>query len=926
MNANKHRWMLALLGLLLLSGCPNPRDDDDTSDDDDDTTADDDDDDDDTTTGNQAPVVAITAPEDGATLNSPSAVNLAGTAEDPEDGTITGADLVWRSDQDGTLGSGQTLTTPLSEGLHQIELQATDSEGATGIDAISVTVTAVNEAPQAFIDSPSDGSYFVEGSSIELVGHAEDPEEGALSGASLFWSSSADGALGSGGTVTMSSPSIGVHTIVLTAVDSQGEEGLASITLEVTPLGQNVPPTATITAPANGSTWIENDTISFEGGATDPEDGLLGGSDIAWSSDLDGSLGTGSPVVTTSLSVGTHTVTLTATDDEGATGSDAITVTVNPPGNTAPTVTITGGGGTYVGGDTVTFIGTGTDPEDGTLSGASLEWTSSLDGSLGTGSPLSTSSLSVGSHTITLVGTDSGGASATDQIIVAVLQPNTAPNVTITSGGGTYDAGDPISFAGSGSDPEDGALSGTALVWSSNVDGVMGTGAALTYSSLTVGTHTVTLTGVDSGGLSDSDSTLVTINLVQVNLPPNAVLTGPTSADTGVSLTFDGSSSADNDGAIVDYTFDFGDGTVLSGTSTSASHTWTATGTWTVTLTVTDDDGATATDTLLVTITEAPQLPVIADQTGEFGSRCDLAIDNSDVPHVVYRNTTHSQLWYAWDGGSQWNTLLVDGPGFDLGGQVASNFAIAVDSSGNPHFVYYFSDQSTEVHYATWNGAVWTREIVNTTYDRWSDSHLGIALDPANGERPTVVWTRYNSGDEEPVVAYRTGASSWVESAYSAANSDDDFTGGLAFDGTGTLHLAFEYSPTRVLTWSASGGFGAEESTGITNGSYWTPLTLDALDQPVVMTDLQTAHKVGNSWILSAYESFEASYYDIGSNAAGDIRMGVRHSGGIELGTPTPYWIYDYQGPMDATPFGVDVDSQALTRACFFRSGNLMVF
>ena len=926
MYANRHRWMLALLGLLLLSGCPNPRDDDDATGDDDDDDATAGDDDDDTTTGNQAPVVAITAPEDGATLNSPSAVNLAGTAEDPEDGTIGGADLVWRSDLDGTLGSGQTLTTSLSEGLHQLELQATDSEGATGIDAISVTVTAINEAPEAFIDSPSDGSYFVEGSSIELVGHADDPEEGALTGASLFWSSSADGALGSGGTATMSSPSIGVHTIVLTALDSQGEEGLASITLEVTPLGQNIPPTATITAPPSGSTYIDNDTISFEGGATDPEDGLLGGTDIAWTSSLDGALGTGSPLATSALGVGSHSITLTATDDDGATGSDTITVTVNPPGNAAPTVTISAGSGTYVGGDTVTLVGSGTDPEDGTLSGTDLEWGSSLDGALGTGSPLATSSLSVGNHTITLVGTDSGGASATDQVSVTVLQPNTAPTVTITSGAGTYDAGDPISLAGGGSDPEDGALAGTALVWSSNVDGVMGTGAALTYSSLSVGTHTVTLTGVDSGGLSDNDSILVTINPVQVNLPPNAVLTGPTSADVGVSLTFDGSSSADNDGTIVDYAFDFGDGTVINGGSAAASHTWSATGSWTVTLTVTDDDGATGTDTLPVTTTEAPQLPVIADQTGEFGSRCDLAVDNADSLHVVYRNTTHSQLWYAWNSGSLWNTLLVDGPGFDLGGQVATTFAIAVDSSGDPHIVYTFSDQSTEVHYATWNGAVWTRETVNTTYERWSDSHLGIALDPANGERPTVVWTRYTGGDEEPVVAYRTGASSWVEEVYTAANSDDDFTGGLAFDSTGTLHVAFEYSPTSVLTWSASGGFGAEQSTGITNSSYWTPLTLDGLDQPVVMTDTLTAHKVGSSWILSAYESFEASYYDIGSNAAGDIRMGVRHDGGIELGTPTPYWVYDYQGPMDSTPFGVDVDSQALTRACFFRSGNLMVF
>ena len=926
MNARTHRWLLALLGAVLLVGCPNPRGDDD---DDDATGSDDDDatgDDDDATGGNQSPVVAITAPGDGDTLNTPSAVNLAGTAEDPEDGTIDGADLVWSSDLDGTLGSGGTLTTPLSEGLHQLELRATDSEGAVGLDAISVTVTSVNEAPQAFIDAPNDNAYFVEGSNIVLEGHADDPEDGALSGAALFWSSSEDGALGSGATVTMSSPSIGVHTIVLTAVDSQGEEGLASITLEVTPLGQNIPPTATILAPTNGTTYIDGDTVTFDGEATDPEDGLLSGSDVDWWSSIDGSLGSGTQVVTSALSVGSHTVTFTATDDDGAQGSDSVTITVNPPGNTAPTVSITGGGGTYNGGDTVTFTGTGTDPEDGTLSGGDLEWSSSTDGVLGTGTTLATSSLSVGSHTITLVGTDSGGASATDQVTVTILQPNTAPTVSITAGAGTYDAGDPISFAGNATDPEDGVLTGTALVWASNVDGVMGTGGTLTYASLTVGTHTVTLTGVDSGGLSDSDSITVTINQVQVNLPPNAVLTGPTSGDTGVALTFDGSSSADNDGAIVDYTFDFGDGTVLSAASSVESHSWTSAGTYTVVLTVTDDDGATASDSVTVTITDPAQLPVIADQNGEFGSRCDIAVDSTDTVHVVYRNTTHAQLWYAYGSGSTWTTLLVDGPGFDTGGQVGTYYAIAVDSNDDPHIVYSFNDEPNQVRYATWNGAVWTREVANPSYLKLSGSHLGIALDPNWGERPTIVYTRGNGSDEEPVVTYRSSANSWIEEVYSAANSGDDFSGGCAFGQSGTLWFGFNWSPTDVMSWTALGGFGARESTGITNYSYWTPLTMDAVLQPVVMTDTLTAHRVNGSYVLSAYESFEAGYYDIGSNAAGDIRMGVRHNGSIELGTPTPYWLYDYQGPMDATPFGVDVDSQALTRACFFRSGNLMVF
>ena len=57
----------------------------------------------------------------------------------------------------------------------------------------------------------------------------------------------------------------------------------------------------------------------------------------------------------------------------------------------------------------------------------------------------------------------------------------------------------PVPFIGSANDPQDGALPGSALVWTSDLDGEIGTGSMFN-APLSVGTHVVTLTATDSDG------------------------------------------------------------------------------------------------------------------------------------------------------------------------------------------------------------------------------------------------------------------------------------------------------------------------------------------------------------------------------------------------------------------------------------------
>ncbi len=87
--------------------------------------------------------------------------------------------------------------------------------------------------PTVTITSPASGWTAFEGSRLPLQGSGSDPQDGPLPDSSLAWTSSIDGTLGTGSALEVSSPSVGVHTITLTARDSHGNQATASISVVI---------------------------------------------------------------------------------------------------------------------------------------------------------------------------------------------------------------------------------------------------------------------------------------------------------------------------------------------------------------------------------------------------------------------------------------------------------------------------------------------------------------------------------------------------------------------------------------------------------------------------------------------------------------------------------------------------------------------
>lgn len=168
----------------------------------------------------------------------------------------------------------------------------------------------VNQAPTVTIDAPFDGSSFDEGTAVTFTGTADDPEDGDIA-SDILWTSFIDGYdsnIGAGASITTSDLSVGTHTITASVTDSGDKEGSDSIEVTVNPVSTNNPPLA------NFSFVSARLKATFTDASSD--DGTI----VSWLWNFgDGKTSNRQNPKHVYRSSDTYTVSLTVTDDGGAT-------------------------------------------------------------------------------------------------------------------------------------------------------------------------------------------------------------------------------------------------------------------------------------------------------------------------------------------------------------------------------------------------------------------------------------------------------------------------------------------------------------------------------------------------------------------------------------------------------------------------------
>jgi uncharacterized protein YhjY with autotransporter beta-barrel domain len=414
------------------------------------------------------------------------------------------------------------------------------------------------------------------------------------------------------------------RVVVQTGVGGEDTSPLACADAVVLPPTANAGPDQNVA----DSDQQPGESVTLNGSASADPDGTI--ASYVWRNAANQQVATGAtPVVR--LTDGQQTLTLTVTDNSGATATDTVNIRVTAPAANQLPVAQAGANRIVAdtdnqAGETVTLDGTQSTDADGTIT--SYQWLIGQSTVLATGAT-ATARLPDGPQTLTLRVTDNAGGVGTDTVTITVAAPN--PTVAPVANAGAdrtiadtdTQVGENVTLDGSASTDAGGTI--VNYQWMLGTQ-VIATGVTAT-ARLPDGESFLTLVVTDNDGNTGSDGLLITVaGVAQIAPVANA---GPdrsvadTDANPGEDITLDGSGSTDADGVITTYQWALDGRPVATGVTATMRL---PDGVSAVTLTVVDDGGNSSSDAVQISVAAAPIVPVLSALPGLTPNQLSVAI------------------------------------------------------------------------------------------------------------------------------------------------------------------------------------------------------------------------------------------------------------------------------------------------------------
>jgi len=369
--------------------------------------------------GNLRPVAHIAVENNAFYGATPFKATFDGTASYDPDGSIVNYD--WNFG-DGALEGGESKTimahTFEQAGVFDVNLEVTDNDGAIASFVVQIQVVEgpENWKPVAVIDANAyHGTIPL---TIDFNAHKSHDSDGVI----VFYRWDFAGTTATGIEVTHTFATEGDHNVMLEVEDDDGAKSTDTITIQAyTTPPENLKPVAIFTASTYHGVAPLN--VLFNGQESMDPDGTI--ASYAWNFG-NGATATGDKVSYTYTTAGEYTVTLTVTDNKGATATRDRNIEVIAPGiNLNPVAIINAS--TYFGQIplSVGFSGENSFDPDGTIS--SYAWDFG-DGNTDTGADVTHTYEGPGYFKVTLTVKDNSNNTGTASVFIEVVEftvPNT---------------------------------------------------------------------------------------------------------------------------------------------------------------------------------------------------------------------------------------------------------------------------------------------------------------------------------------------------------------------------------------------------------------------------------------------------------------------------------------------------------------------